>query len=368
VTSRLLVFAPNWLGDAVMALPALADVRQALPSATIDVAARPPIVPLFTLVPAVNNVLTLEKGHGSIELLRNGHYELALLLPNSFNAARLAWSAGIPERWGYRSDFRSPLLTKAVGAPNRVHQAEYYRHLVRELGVGITGPATAFASGGRFGESRRSLWRRRKAGHYVRSATVPRWDVRDAARPLLEVSANQRDAGRALLAEEGWDSGTPLIAIAPGAAFGGAKRWPAKSFTALIDAFAKDGIRAVLVGAAGDRPAVIEVLAGVTTSIRPIDLVGRTDLPTLAGVFVHCRALVTNDSGAMHLAAALGVSVTALFGPTRERETHPLGDAHTVLTNPVWCRPCMLRECPLTHRCMTGISVDSVLAATRVHL
>jgi heptosyltransferase-2 len=328
VTQRLLVLAPNWLGDAVMALPALTDVRRALPNAAIDVAARPSVGPLFAMVTGVGAVVSIEKGRRAIERLRDGHYDAALLLPNSFNAARLAWSAGIPERWGYRSDFRSPLLTQAVGAPTRVHQTEYYRHLVRALG-------------------------------FV-SDTV--------AEPRLEVSDDLRAAGLARLAGEGWDARRPLVAVAPGAAFGGAKRWPAPSFAALVDGLAKDGVRAVLIGTAGDRLAATELLAVAKTSTRPLNLVGRTDLPTLAGVLVHCRALVTNDSGAMHLAAALGVTVTAMFGPTRERETHPLGSVHTVLTNPVWCRPCMLRECPLTHRCMTGITVDAVLTATRARL
>jgi heptosyltransferase II len=100
-------------------------------------------------------------------------------------------------------------------------------------------------------------------------------------------------------------------------------------------------------------------------SPAPLNLVGLTDLPGLAGVLAECRSLVTNDSGAMHFAAALGLPVVAMFGPTRERETHPIGANHAVLTTPVWCRPCMLKECPLTHRCMTGIAVDRVLEATR---
>jgi heptosyltransferase-2 len=346
VTDRLLIFAPNWLGDAVMALPALADVRQSLPTATIDVAARSSIAPLFTLVPDINRVLTIGKSRASVSPVREGRYDAALLLTNSFNTARLVWRAGIPERWGYRSDFRSLLLTKAIAPPTRVHQSEYYRRLAQALGFGITGPADRLRQG--FGGQ--------GAGHYVREA------------PRLNVSAEQRAAGLALLTGEGWDGRAPLVALAPGAAFGGAKRWPATSFAAAIDGLVKDGIGAVLIGTSGDRVAATEVLASTNTNTRSVNLVGRTDLPALAGVLLQCRALVTNDSGAMHFAAALGVAVTAMFGPTRERETHPLGNGHAVLTNPVWCRPCMLRECPLTHRCMTGITVDAVLAATRARL
>ena len=357
MTRRLLVFAPNWLGDAVMALPAIADVRRALPGATIDVAARPSVAPLFSLVPDINEIRVLGSGHGAAKSLRDGRYEAALLLPNSFNAARIAWSAGIPERWGYRCDFRSPLLTAGVAAPTGVHQTEYYRQLVRELGFGVTG-AAASAQAREGGHNGRPPRESKAAGLEVERTTLPQ----------LEVSVQRREAARAWLVEDGWEPATPLVAVAPGAAFGSAKRWPAASFAALIDALAADGIRGVVIGAAGDRLAATEVLAGVKAALPPLNLVGRTDVPALAGVLVHCRSLITNDSGAMHLAAALGVPVTAIFGPTRERETRPLGDRHRVLTHPVWCRPCMLRECPLTHRCMTGVPVDGVLAATRAQL
>ena len=104
---------------------------------------------------------------------------------------------------------------------------------------------------------------------------------------------------------------------------------------------------------------------GQARALHLIDLAGKTDLPTLAGVLAHCRALVTNDSGAMHLAAAAGVPVTAVFGPTNELTTGPMGDAHAIVTNDVWCRPCMLRECPLDHRCLRGVSAASVVAAAR---
>ena len=170
-----------------------------------------------------------------------------------------------------------------------------------------------------------------------------------------------------LLERNGWDGQRALVALAPGAAYGSAKRWPASSFAALTDKLASDGILTVLIGGPGDAPAGREVMARFDTPFLPINLIGQTDLPTLAATLTHCRALVSNDSGAMHVGAAIGIHVTALFGPTRERETSPRGAArHVVLTNQVWCRPCMLRECPLTHRCMRGIGVDAVLQATRL--
>jgi heptosyltransferase-2 len=128
-------------------------------------------------------------------------------------------------------------------------------------------------------------------------------------------------------------------------------------------------VRSVLVGAAGDRAGGDEVLALVRTDARPIDLIGATDLSTLAGVLRHARVLVTNDSGAMHFAAALAVNVTAIFGPTREDETRPLGAGDiAVITGKAWCRPCMLRECPLTHACMRSVAADVVVQDVRRHL
>jgi heptosyltransferase-2 len=173
-----------------------------------------------------------------------------------------------------------------------------------------------------------------------------------------------RAAGERLLVDAGWNGSSPLVALAPGAAYGGAKRWPPESFAQLAAALAGDGVMCLLVGSAADANTAREVKAA-SPLVRTLDLVGRTDLPTLAGVLTHCRTLVTNDSGAMHLAAAAGVAVTAVFGPTNERATRPLGPAHVVVTHPVWCRPCMLRECPIDHRCMRGVRVAAVLDAAR---
>jgi heptosyltransferase-2 len=127
-----------------------------------------------------------------------------------------------------------------------------------------------------------------------------------------------------------------------------------------------EGVAVAIVGSADDRGTGAAVESAAGPAARPLNLVGRTDLPALAGVLTHCRGLVSNDSGAMHVAAALGIRVTAIFGPTDERATRPLGSTPPlVLTNPVWCRPCMLRECPIDHRCMRRIGVDAVLAAAR---
>jgi heptosyltransferase-2 len=345
--NRLIILAPNWLGDAVMALPAIADVRRAAPAASISVAARESVAPLFALVPEVDETLVL--ANHEVGALAAKGFDTALLLPNSTRVAILTRRAAVPERWGYRTGWRGSLLTRAIPAPRGVHQIEYYQHLVRALGF-PNGPVE----------------------------------------PRVTVSSDVREAGRSLLMESGWDGRTPLVSLAPGAAYGGAKRWPSAYFAELAHGLAADGVQCVMVGTMADAETAAEVRSpgspkhgtresGSPRRVAPLDLVGRTDLPALAGVLANCRALVTNDSGAMHLAAAVGISVTAMFGPTDEHATSPrlhvrprhaspspaATEVISILTHPIWCRPCMLRECPLDHRCMRGIDVATVLEAAR---
>ena len=321
---NLVIFAPNWLGDAVMALPAIGAVCRSGRHAAVSIAAAPSIMPLFTLVDGIDAVIDVRTD------LRGRSFDAALLLPNSFHAALIAWRAGIPERWGYRTQGRGPMLTRAIGRGARSHQAAYYQRLISALDY-PTGPL----------------------------------------QPEIRVSTEMSQAAGELLSRAGWDQRAPLAAFAPGAANGRAKQWPPESFARLARELAQDGVVTVLIGTPSDTragAALIEAL-GSRAAITIINLIGRTDLPALAGVLTHCRALICNDSGAMHFAAALGVSVTAMFGPSNEMETRPLGAARTaILTHLVWCRPCMLRECPLDHACMRGITVDSVLAAARASM
>jgi heptosyltransferase-2 len=335
---RLVVVAPNWLGDAVMALPAIADVRRGQPATSIIVAARRSVAPLFSLVADVDAVVTFQKdGPSALE-----GCDAALLLPNSFHSALMAARAGVPERWGYRTDWRAWLLTRAVPRPPAgLHQGAYYQQLVGSLGFS-NGPNA----------------------------------------PRLAVSPEQRAAGAGILARAGWDERLPLVGLAPGAAYGSAKRWPPAAFADLAASLAGDGIGAVVLGSPADATTGAEVMRALDGRATVLDLIAKTDLPELAAVLVNCRALVANDSGALHLAAALGVNVTAVFGPTDERLTAPVSGGRwpvaggspitdhrpptvTVLTHHTWCRPCMLRECPLDHRCMQGIGVPRVLDATR---
>jgi heptosyltransferase II len=336
--AAILVVAPNWLGDTVMALPAISDIRRRFPSVRLVVAARRAVADLFRLVPFVDDLIALQwsgrvwdrhaLGADATRLQESGA-ETAIVLPNSFAAAWLLKRAAIPARWGYASDMRSALLSRAVSRPRgSLHQGAYYQHLTRALG---------FESG--------------------------------PLEPVLTVTDAVAAAARAQLVEHGWDAARPLFVFAPGAAYGTAKRWLLPYVARVATELARGrGAACVMVGGRGDASAAAEVLSRIDVDVRPhvIDLTGQTTLEALAGILRLSAACVANDSGAMHMAAAVGTPVVALFGPTREYETAPLTRAHgraEVLTHPVWCRPCMLRECPIDHRCMKGIVPDRVHAA-----
>jgi len=332
---KIVVLAPNWLGDAVLALPAIAAVRAGHDDATVTVAARRSTADLFRLVPFVDTVLPLQSDarwwrraafRADVEALRD--FDAALLLPNSLRSAWMVKAAGIRERWGYAADARRRLLTRAVPRSRGGHQAEYYERLVAGLGIPVT-------------------------------SHVPEINMSDA----------RRDAARELLAREGHPPGPPIVALAPGAAYGTAKQWIPSHVAALIARLSRERrVTCAIVGSNADRPTArfIHRALGEPGHGRFIDLVGRTSLEMLAGVLAVADACVSNDSGAMHLAAAVGTHVIATFGPTNEHATRPLaraGRTADVLTHDVWCRPCMLRECPIDHRCMTGITPDRVLTA-----
>ena len=336
-TDRIVVISPNWLGDAVMALPALADVRRHYPSAHLAVAARASVAPLFTMVEGVDEIVRLP-GRGGLRavtgwqqdaaVLANGGFDAALLFPNSFATALIASKSGIAERWGYAADWRGPFLTRAVPKPKgSLHQGAYYQALTTELGMS-PGPLHA------------------------------------------QVKPNI-DRARDLLREIGLDVDEPFAVFAPGAAYGRAKQWLPERFAELAHRLIEQrGWSVVMVGASADRAVCKEIERRLPTAgsrlNRLIDFSGKSDLASLAGILAVASAVVANDSGAMHLAGAVGTHVVALFGATNETRTSPLragtdAPAPTILTHPVFCRPCMLRECPIDHRCMREITAEKVL-------
>ncbi len=332
--TRVLIVAPNWLGDIVMALPSVAAVRRHYAVEHLSVALPRAMAPVVRMIPGLDAVVPLEGGHGGIATdaatLAAGRYDIAILFPNSFRSAWVTHRASIVERWGYGAGFRGWLLTRAIKRPPRGgHHSESYRTLLRKLNISVESDAVT-----------------------------------------LVVTDAQRARGAALLERYKVTSGASIVVIAPGAAHGHAKQWLPVRFAEVTRRSVMElGRTVVFVGSPDDRPvgraiesALTQFGHGLSDDGRVVNLIGHTDIPTLIGVLAGCDACVSNDTGAMHLAAALVRPVVAVFGPSDERATAPAG-RHTLLTHPVRCRPCLLRDCPIDHRCMTGISTDDVFDA-----
>jgi len=313
---RVLVRAPNWVGDVVLSLGAVRDLRRALPAARLEVLARPWVGAVYEAVGEVDGVVESRGTLADARALR-GRYDLAVLLPNSFASAWSPWRAGIPERWGYSTDGRGPLLTRRCPVPRAVSgmsQVYYYRAMLEGVGVAVSGPP--------------------------------------------DVSLRCPDAwlerGFELMDDEG-----PWIGVNPGAFYGTAKRWAPERFAAAADVVARRlGARVAIVGSAAERPLGEAIARSLLAPARV--LCGETTLRDLVGVLARLKLLLTNDSGPMHLAAALGTSVLAVFGSTDWRETAPHSAFARVVREETPCAPCLLRECPIDHRCMGAVGVDRV--------
>jgi heptosyltransferase-2 len=323
----VLVRAPNWIGDAVLSLPALRDVRLSFPAARLEVLARGWVAPVYEAVSEVDAVRAAP-GRGVREeaaLARAAGADLALLFPNSFGTALAMALAGIPDRRGYATDRRRLLLTRAARVPDAVRgQSELYYYRAMLAGVGLRVSASPDAT----------------------LVPLPSW-VESGGRKL-------GDAG-------------PWIGVNAGAAYGTAKRWVPERYAAAAERLARElGARVAVLGGPAERPLAEAIAAQIRTPSRV--LAGETSLGELIGVLSRLRLLLTNDSGPMHLAAALGVPLVALFGPTDWRETAPRGRHQRLVREPVDCAPCKLRECPIDHRCMRRVSVERVADEARALL
>lgn len=334
---KILVRAPNWIGDAVMAIPTLSALRARFPESRITLLAKPPVAALFEHHPTIDRLFVYESPgpHAGlvglwrlVRSIREGRFDLAFLLQNAFEAALITAAAGIPRRVGYAADGRRFLLTQSLekeSAPR--HQREAYLYLMRLLG-----PVEA-----------------------------------SERKPFLVITEKERQAASDLLFSEGiarWDQ---VIGINPGAAYGSSKRWDAARFAAAADRLQeRHPVKVLIFGG----PAEVALAEEVRRNMkRPATIVaGKTTVRMMLALIARCRLFITNDSGPMHIASAFGVPVVAVFGPTDPEATSPAGEDDLIIRNKVDCAPCTHRECPIDHRCMTGVSVDAVVEAAERQL
>lgn len=333
VIHNILVRAVNWIGDAVMTTPALMAVRETYPKARITLLANPLVGQLLQGHPAVDRVLVFDRKrehHGLVGRLRlarqlkQEQFDLAIILPNSFDSALIPWLARIPQRWGKASDGRSLLLTRRFYEQNPSqdrHEVQYYCDLLRSFGFSAT-----------------------------------------QSEPFLTTTPQEDQAAVELLGAHGISANDRLLGINAGASFGSAKRWYPERFGLvakhLTDAW---GARVVLFGG----PDEVEIVAEIEQRLQGqcLNMAGKTSVRQLMALIKRCNFFVTNDSGPMHIAAAFGVPLVAVFGPTDHVGTAPCSDKATIVRHSVDCAPCKLRSCPTDHRCMLAVTVEDVVQA-----
>jgi heptosyltransferase-2 len=333
---KILIRATNWIGDAVMSLPALRAIRGRYPSAQVTILAKPWVAALYEGERSIDRVISLEGAPGARDWnlkwklarhLRRERFDLAVLFPNSFESAALVWLGGVKRIVGYARDSRGLLLSDAIPLPakgeiaqipERRHESFYYLELLRRAGLIQSIPE--------FSEIR------------------------------VDGTDEARSRGEALFAEAGVKP--PVIGVSPGAAYGAAKRWLPERFGESAARIAGEIGASIAVFGSKPERSMCDQVASIAGGRN---FAGETSLRSFIDMTAACRLFLTNDSGAMHIASALGVPSITIFGPTDEAATGPSGDVARVVREPVECAPCLLRECPIDHRCMTRVGVDQVV-------
>jgi heptosyltransferase-2 len=339
---KIMVRATNWVGDAIMALPALHAVRQRHPDAQISIVARPYVADIYRGQQVCDELIPYDptgehRGWSGREKLianlRARKFDVALLLQNAFDAAWLAWRAQIPQRIGYARDARSLLLTKAIPVPRPgeipPHEKLYYLELLRRAG-----------------------W----------LAQLP-----DEPHIALRVPDAARQRASQTLLEAGSGPHARRIAVGAGASYGSAKCWPPDRFAKALNALLSHADADIILFGT---PSELPVSAAIAAELHhaAINLTGKTSIADLPALLSQCHLFLGNDSGAMHVAAAVGLPIVAIFGPTDPEGTAPVTPRLTIVQQKPYCSPCFLRRCPTDHRCMTAVTPSMVESALQSSL
>jgi heptosyltransferase-2 len=326
MAERILIVAPSWVGDAILSEPLVAVLREPFAEPFVDVLAPPWCAPVYARMRGVGHIIENPLGHGELGLkrrrelareVRSREYTRAFILPNSFKSALIPWLAGIPRRIGYAAEGRRALLTEA----RRLDPKALPRLVDRFVALVVP------------------------KGRLIPTPPAP---------VLVPNASNAFAAMRALTLS----THRPIAILCPGAEYGPAKRWPAEHFIALARRLLDEGYAVWLLGSPNDQPVALPIAAAVA-AVR--DLTGRTDLGTAIDLLSLASVVVSNDSGLMHAAAAVGRPLVALFGSSSPDYTPPLSPLAHIAKIDIVCSPCFQRECPLGHfKCMRELDVEVV--------
>ncbi len=322
---------PNWIGDAVLAIPALTAIRSYYKNSEITLFGFYPILQLLKENRIADHSIPIEKKDRTlfgkwrlIQELKKGKFDLAILFQNAFEAALITFLSGIPNRYGYDRDGRRFLLSHPIRPPRskKIHQLEYYLELLGSI-----------------------------------KGMDPLWRI-----PTLHLTEEEKGIARQVLEQNGILQNDLIIGINAGAAYGSAKRWIPERFAQLGDRLIKEkNARVVFFGSDGEKIMIEKIVESMGE--KPINLAGKTKIRELMGLISHCDLFITNDSGPMHIASALNIPLISIFGSTDSITTSPVGLQSMIVKKETECSPCLLRECPIDHRCMSSISAEEVMKA-----
>jgi heptosyltransferase-2 len=330
---RVVVRLPNWLGDVVMAVPALRELRRVLPEAHLAVVSRPGTADIFIDTDFVDEVLVYDRvgltsAWNQAGEWRRRQFDLAVLFQNAFEAAAIAFLSRVPARIAYATERRGALLTHPLPSPDwkdEKHESFYYLNIIRELELLLYGTSSI-------------------------ETTEPRFDLR--------VSDDRKRKASDLLLEHGARANAPLSLLCPGSINSRAKRWPAERYAALADRLIESGANVALIGSPGESDVSQEVCKQAQRQL--LVLTGKTTIAEVTALISIADVLITNDTGPAHIGAALNTPTLVIFGPTNPLTTYPLSAKAEIVRRAPDCAPCMLRDCPIDHRCMTAIAPEEV--------
>lgn len=330
---KIVVRGTNWVGDAVMQIPALRQLRRVFPKAKITLCTRKWAQGIFQDADFIDEFLLIEEKENVFQQAkkwRKQKFDLAILFPNSFKTALVSKLGKAKKRFGYANEGRSFLLTNSIEKPvwkNEKHEIYYYLNLVAEVEKEYFGKV---------------------------SETEPQFD--------LTVSEKRKDEARKVFTKNGVDLSKKIIAFCPGSTNSRAKRWQIESYAKLNDLLQKElDANVILIGDKSELDVSCEVVE--KSNIKPIVLTGKTSLAEVTSILSICDLLVSNDTGPAHISAAVGTKTIVIFGPTNPKTTYPIGAE--IIRKEVECSPCMLRDCPIDHRCMTQITAQEVFGRVK---
>lgn len=338
---RVVVRGTTWVGDSVMTVPALRALRRVLPDAHITLAIRPGARGIFSEVDFIDDVLVYDR-KGPLSVIphirewKRRKFDLAVLFQNAFEAALIPFVAGVPLRLGYATEARQALLTHPLALPDwrsSRHEVFYYLYVITALEQMLFG-----------------------------TSSICEADP-DAS---IEISESRKREATELLHAHGVREDALVVAICPGSINSRAKRWPAEAYAALADRLIDTNRQVLLIGSKDEADVSQEVTSRMRN--RPVVLTGKTSLDQITAVLSTVDLVVTNDTGPAHIGAALGRPTIVIFGPTNPLTTRPFSPVAEILRHPPDCAPCMLRDCPIDHRCMTAITVGEVFERTHALL